>query len=188
MSGEARREKMVDILRNAKKPVSGKALAEKLEVSRQVIVQDIALLRAQKQEIISTCRGYFMKKDAPCRRIFKVHHTDEQMEEELNLYVDFGARVEDEFVYHKVYDVIRVEMGLHSRRDVKEYIEKLKSGISKSLKDVTSGYHYHTVTAESEEVLDQIQEELQKRGFLAELRDYEPIDFWKEDTEKEESK
>ena len=53
---------------------------------------------------------------------------------------------------------------------------------------MTSGYHYHTVTAESEEVLDQIQEELQKRGFLAELRDYEPIDFWKEDTEKEESK
>ena len=188
MSGEARREKMVDILRNAKKPVSGKALAEKLEVSRQVIVQDIALLRAQKQEIISTCRGYLMKKDAPCRRVFKVHHTDEQMEEELNLYVDFGARVEDEFVYHKVYDVIRVEMGLHSRRDVKEYIEKLKSGISKSLKDVTSGYHYHTVIAESEEVLDQIQEELQKRGFLAELRDYEPIDFWKEDSEKEESK
>ena len=70
-------------------------------------------------------------------------------------------------------------MVLHSRRDVKEYIEKLKSGISKSLKDVTSGYHYHTVTAESEEVLDQIQEELQKRGFLAELRDYEPIDVYK---------
>ncbi len=181
MSGEARREKMLDVLRNAKSPVSGTALAEKFKVSRQVIVQDIALLRAQKQEIISTCRGYIMKKDVPCQRIFKVHHSDEQMEEELNLYVDFGARVEDEFVYHKVYNVIRVEMGLKSRRDVKEYIEKLKSGISKSLKDVTSGYHYHTITAESEEVLDQIQAQLQKRGFLAELRDYEPIDFWKEE-------
>lgn len=102
------------------------------------------------------------------------------MEEELNLYVDFGGMVVDEFVYHKIYNVIRVEMGLKSRRDVKEYIEKLESGISKSLKDVTSGFHYHTVTAESDEILDQIQEELQKRGFLAELRDYEPIDFWKE--------
>ncbi|MBO5373483.1 MAG: transcription repressor NadR [Lachnospiraceae bacterium] len=182
MSGEKRREKMLDILRNAKNPVSGTALAEALAVSRQVVVQDIALLRAGKQEIISTCKGYIMQKNSPCQRIFKVNHTDEQMEEELNLYVDFGGKIEDEFVYHKVYDVIRVEMGLKSRRDVKEYIEKLKSGISKSLKDVTSGYHYHTVTADSEEVLDQIQEELQKRGFLAELRDYEPIDFWKEDS------
>lgn len=181
MSGEQRREKMLSILQNAKNPVSGKVLAETLEVSRQVVVQDIALLRAGKQEIISTCKGYIMKKESFCQRIFKVHHTDAQMEEELNLYVDFGGKVEDEFVYHKIYDVIRVEMGLKSRRDVKEYMEKLKSGISKSLKDVTSGYHYHTVTAESEEILDQIQEELQKRGFLAELRDYEPIDFWKEE-------
>lgn len=181
MSGEKRREKMLSILRNAKGPVSGTALAQMLEVSRQVVVQDIALLRAGKQEIISTCKGYIMQKDTPCQRIFKVNHTDEQMEEELNLYIDFGGKIEDEFVYHKVYNVIRVEMGLKSRRDIKEYMEKLKSGISKSLKDVTSGYHYHTVTAESEEVLDQIQEELQKRGFLAELRDYEPIDFWKEE-------
>lgn len=181
MSGEARREKLLSILQDTKSPVSGTALAQMLSVSRQIVVQDIALLRAQKKEIISTCKGYMMQEESPCRRIFKVHHTDEQMEEELNLYVDFGARVEDEFVYHKVYDVIRVEMGLKSRRDVKDYMEKLKSGISKSLKDVTSGYHYHTVVAESEEALDQIQEELQNRGFLAELRDYEPINFWKEE-------
>ncbi len=186
MSGEKRREKMLELLRSAKNPVSGASLAQTFAVSRQVIVQDIALLRAQKQEIISTYRGYMMKKETPCQRIFKVHHSDEQMEEELNLYVDFGGRVEDEFVYHKVYDVIRVEMGLKSRREIKEYIEKLKSGTSKSLKDVTSGYHYHTVTAESEDILDQIQEELLKRGFLAELRDYEPINFWKEeDTQRQ---
>ena len=92
MSGEKRREKMLDILRNAKNPVSGTALAEALAVSRQVVVQDIALLRAGKQEIISTCKGYIMQKNSPCQRIFKVNHTDEQMEEELNLYVDFGGK------------------------------------------------------------------------------------------------
>lgn len=173
---------MLSILQKAKVPVSGTALAEDLCVSRQVVVQDIALLRAQKQKIISTCKGYIMQRQSRCQRIFKVHHSDEQMEEELNLYVDFGGVVEDEFVYHKVYDVIRVEMGLKSRHDVKKYMEKLESGISKSLKDVTAGYHYHTVSAESEEVLEQIQEELQNRGFLAELRDYEPIDFWKDET------
>lgn len=179
MSGEERREKILKILQNTKTPVSGAKLAENFAVSRQVVVQDIALLRAQKQEIISTCRGYIMKKDLPCKRIFKVNHSDDAMEDELNLYVDFGGRVEDEFVYHKIYNVIRVELGLKSRRDVREYMEKLKSGISGSLKDVTAGYHYHTVTADSEETLDRIQNELQARGFLAELLDYEPIDFGK---------
>lgn len=180
MSGEQRREKLLAILQEADHPISGTALAKILAVSRQVVVQDIALLRAGNQEIISTCRGYMIRKTKLCQRIFKVHHSDEEMEEELNLFVDLGGRVEDEFVYHKVYDVIRVKMELKSRRDVKEYLEQLRSGISKPLKDVTSDFHYHTVTAESEQILDQIQEELQKRGFLAELRDYEPIDFWKE--------
>lgn len=181
MSGEERREKMVALLQGASQPVSGTALAKMFEVSRQVVVQDIALLRAQKQDIISTCRGYIIQKEDSCQRIFKVKHTDEQMEEELNLFVDFGGVVEDEFVYHRAYNILRAEINLKSRRDVAAYIEKLKSGTSKSLKDVTSGYHYHTITAESEQVLDQIQEELQKRGFLAELRDYEPIEFWKKD-------
>jgi len=179
MSGEKRREEMLTVLRQAEKPVSGTALARNFAVSRQVVVQDIALLRAQNQEIISTCKGYLLKQSSPNQRIFKVHHTDQEMEEELNLIVDYGGKIEDEFVYHKVYNVIRVQMGLKSRLEVQEYMKKLNSGKSKSLKDVTSNYHYHTVTAESEEILDRIQEELQKRGFLAELRDYEPIDFWK---------
>lgn len=181
MSGQERREKMVSMLQNTNEPVSGTTLAKLLDVSRQVVVQDIALLRAQKQDIISTCRGYIMQKQDFCQRIFKVKHTDQQMEEELNLFVDFGGIVEDEFVYHKVYNVLRAEISLKSRRDVSEYLEKLNSGTSKPLKDVTSGYHYHTITAENEQVLDQIQEELSKRGFLAQLRDYEPIEFWKKE-------
>lgn len=179
MSGEKRRDELLALLQKAREPMSGNTLAKTFDVSRQVVVQDIALLRAEKQEIISTCKGYLLKKSSRCQRIYKVHHSDEEMQEELNLYVDFGGTVEDEFVYHKIYDVIRVEMGLKSRRDVTAYMEKLKSGNSRSLKDVTGGYHYHTVSADSAEILDQIQEELQKRGFLAELRDYEPIDFWK---------
>lgn len=181
MSGEERRDKMLALLQNANEPLSGTALAKTLEVSRQVVVQDIALLRAQKQDIISTCRGYMIQKKSVCQRIFKVKHTDEQMEEELNLFVDFGGTVEDEFVYHRAYHVLRAEIGLKSRRDVAAYLEKLESGTSKALKEVTSDYHYHTITAESEQVLDQIQEELSKRGFLAELRDYEPIEFGKKE-------
>ena len=179
MGGEERREKMLAILRGAKLPVSGAALAAQLGVSRQVVVQDIALLRAKQQDIVSTYRGYLIRDIPLCQRIFKVQHSDEEIEEELNLFVDFGGRIEDVFIYHKIYNVVRVEMGLKSRRDVLGYLEQLKSGVSKSLKNITDGYHYHTMTAETEEILDLIQQALQERGFLAKLRDYEPVDFWK---------
>ena len=69
-------------------------------------------------------------------------------------------------------------MGIKSRRDIQNYMDELGTGKSSLLKNVTSGYHYHTIDAESEEILDAIQEELQQKGFLAKLQDYEPVDFW----------
>ena len=100
------------------------------------------------------------------------------MEEELNLYVDMGGKVEDVFVYHKIHGVIRVPLKIRSRVDVRRYMEEISSGKSTQLMKLTSNYHYHTVFAESNEILDMIQEELAKRGFLAKLQDYEPVDFW----------
>ena len=127
----------------------------------------------------ATNRGYITGNNKETTRVFKVIHTDQQVEEELNLFVDLGATVIDVFVYHKVYGVVKAEMNIKSRRDVKIYMEQLAAGKSSLLKNVTSGYHYHTVTAESEKVLDYIQEELRRKGFLAKLQDYEPVDFWK---------
>lgn len=179
MTGEKRREKIVSIIKNSKSPISGTVLAKEAEVSRQVIVQDIALLRANGVDIISTNRGYMIGSNGKVSRVFKIHHTPEDVETELNLFVDFGGYVKDVFVYHKVYDVIRADMNLKSRADVRAYLEELESGKSTLLMNVTSGYHYHTILADNEEILDVIQEELQKKGFLAKLQDYEPVDFWK---------
>ena len=78
----------------------------------------------------------------------------------------------------RVYGVIRANMDIKSRRDVRNYLEEIRTGKSSLLKNVTSGYHYHTIWAESEEVLDAIQEELKQKGCLAKLQDYEPVDFW----------
>lgn len=178
MSGQERREEILKILKNSSKPVPGVELARRLDVSRQVIVQDMALLRANGLEILSTNRGYVAAEEKRCSRVFKVFHTDEQVAEELNLYVDFGGKVEDVFVYHKVHGVIKVDMNIKSRVDVQRYIQDISSGKSTQLMKLTSNYHYHTITADSEEILDMIQEELQKRGFLAKLQDYEPVDFW----------
>ena len=69
-------------------------------------------------------------------------------------------------------------MGIKSRRDIRASMEEISTGKSSLLKNVPSGYHYHTIDAESEEILDAIQEELQQKGFLAKLQDYEPVDFW----------
>lgn len=120
MSGKERREQILNILKDSGKPVPGVELARLLQVSRQVIVQDMALLRANGVEILSTNRGYVAVREHSFSRVFKVIHTEEQVEEELNLYVDFGGTVEDVFVYHKVYGVIRAEMNIKSRMDVKK--------------------------------------------------------------------
>lgn len=179
MNGEQRRKRLLQILSESDQPVSGTNLARKLQVSRQMIVQDIALLRANGTDIFSASRGYIMlhaKQEAS--RILKVRHLDEETEEELTLIVDMGGRVQDVFIYHKVYGVVRADMNIRSRRDIYEFMENMRSGKSSPLKNVTAGYHYHTILAEDEQTLDMIQEKLRERGMLASLQDYEPVDFW----------
>lgn len=180
MNGRERREQIVKILNSSKTPVAGTDLAKELGVSRQVIVQDMALIRANGVDVMATNRGYVIQEAKEVSRVFKVIHTDEQVEEELNLFVDLGGKVEDVFVYHKVYGVIKVPMNIKSRRDVRKYMEGISSGKSTNLMKLTSNYHYHTIIAEDEQILDLIQEELQQKGFLAKLQDYEPVDFWGE--------
>lgn len=180
LSGQERREQILKILKHSTQPVAGTDLAKQLDVSRQIIVQDMALIRANGIDVMATNRGYVIQESKKVSRVFKVIHTDEQVEEELNLFVDLGAKVEDVFVYHKVYGVIRADMNIKSRRDVRKYMEGITSGKSTNLMNLTSNYHYHTIVAEDEQTLDMIQEELQQKGFLAKLQDYEPVDFWSE--------
>ncbi|MDO5402202.1 MAG: transcription repressor NadR [Eubacteriales bacterium] len=180
MSGEERRKMIVHILKDSKTPVSGVALAKELKVSRQVIVQDIALLRAADADICSTYKGYILQSKKEFERVLKVVHDNSDVENELGAIVDMGGRVKDVFVYHKVYGVVRAELNIRSRHDIDEYMKEIKSGKSSLLMNVTSGYHYHTVAADSEAILDLVQNRLQQLGFLAKLQEYEPVDFWNE--------
>ena len=179
MSGDERREEILKLLKNSKEPISGRSLAQKFDVSRQVIVQDVALLRAKMHKITSTNTGYILAEKDAFTRVFKVSHSDEEAEEELKLIVDLGGCVEDVFVYHKAYGLLRADLNIKSRMDVEKFMSDIRSGKSSLLKNVTSGYHYHTVTASSEAILDVIQEKLSKKGFLASLTDYEPVEFKK---------
>ncbi len=179
-SGDARRERILAALRAADAPLSGGALAETCGVSRQVVVQDVALLRERGEKIVSTNRGYVLLVDsAPVRntRLFKCRHTAEQTADELTCVVDLGGCVEDVFVNHRVYGKVSSELGIGSRRDVARFMEELSSGVSAPLLEVTSGYHFHHVSAASEEVLDEVGRALAERGYLAELTDYEAATF-----------
>lgn len=174
MNGETRRKEIIARLADASAPVSASKLAEELGVSRQVIVQDVALIRASGQPIASLARGYVLEKPNQAQRVFKVQHSDEDVETELNLIVDAGGIVEDVFIFHKFYGTVRAQMDIKSRYHVKQFLENIATGKSSLLKNVTSGYHYHTVTADSEETLDLIEKSLQEHGFLAPLQEYEP--------------
>lgn len=168
MDGETRRADILKLIQESDTPVSGARLAERFKISRQVIVQDIAVLRAADNEIISTNRGYICRSTSENKeyRVFKVQHDDSRIMEELNVIVDYGGIVEDVFVNHKVYGKMNARLMISSRKQVNDFVENIKAGKSKPLNNITSGYHYHTVQADSREILDLIKEELEKKGFL----------------------
>lgn len=174
MKAAERREQLKKILMDSDVPVSGSTLARRLSVSRQVIVTDIALLRAEGTEILSTSQGYITAQEKQCKRIFKVHHSREDCEAELNLFVDCGAVVKDVFVSHRAYGVLRGELDIRSRLDVQDFLESIRSGKSSLLSSTTEGYHYHTLLAPSEKILDMIENRLWEMGFLAKTLAYEP--------------
>ena len=173
LTGEERRNKILSLLADSAAPLSGSALASELGVSRQVIVTDIALLRATRTDIIATNAGYLlMNKSATTaslvRRIYKVNHSDEQIEDELTCITDRGGTVIDAYIDHKVYGTLSVPMNIKSRRDVQHFIADLKSGVSIPLSNLTHGYHYHTVEAPNMQILDEIEAALREKNFLIE--------------------
>ena len=176
MNAEQRRQNILQLLQQAEAPLSGSALAKLLGVSRQIVVQDMALLRAQTDvQIISTYQGYvLLKAQKPCSRVFKVRHSADRTQEELQQIVDLSGRVEDVFVYHRVYGIVRGQLNIASRKDVKDFMERLAESSSAPLMQITDDFHYHTVTAKDDETLDLIEARLKELGFLAPLREHEP--------------
>lgn len=173
MTGAERRKEMLSLIESAEAPVSGSALGARLGVSRQVVVQDIALLRTEGHPIVATARGYTLDCPHTEKRLIKVIHTNEETELELNTIVDLGGTVLDVMVNHRVYGKMYAPLNIKSRRDVRLFLENLHTGKSTPLMNVTSGYHFHHITAENPAILDEIENALRKNGFLAEFTAYE---------------
>ncbi len=169
VEGDIRRGRLLDILKNSSGPVSGSALSKALGVSRQVIVQDIALLRAGNSEIFATPKGYILYTQEPVkkyRRSYMVNHTKEQIVDELSLIVDNGGKVLNVIVAHDVYGQIQADLILESRKDVMAFYERMGSSKAGPLLQISNGVHIHTVEAASERILDNIERDLRERGYL----------------------
>ena len=176
--GATRRIELMNRLKQENRPLSGAELAKAFGVSRQVIVQDLAVIRASTPGILSTTKGYVMEQDSSCTREFKVRHSQDKAAQELNLIVDCGGHVKNISISHRVYGRVSAEMDIRSRQDVREFIQALQNSRSTVLSSATSGYHYHLIEASSEERLDLIRNQLEKAGFLA------PLQPWEQHTEK----
>lgn len=167
MKAQERRKSIINLLLSEDRPVPGGELSEKCGVSRQIIVQDIAVLKGQGFDILSTHNGYIIQKSPLKERVFKVKHSTEQTEDELNTIVELGGTVVDVFVWHKVYGKMVAPLNIFSSLQIKQFIEGVRTGKSTELMNITGGYHYHTVRAEKEDILDRIAEVLSEKGYIA---------------------
>lgn len=173
MTASERRKQIIKIMRQTDGPISGTKLGKETGVSRQVIVQDIAMLRNAGYPILAAARGYILNEPKQVTRTVKVRHTNEQTEEELELIVDLGGTVVDVMVNHRIYGKLTAPLGIKNRRDVHAFMEGIRTGKSVPLMNVTSGYHFHCIAAENEQILDEIEEALREHNFTAELLPYE---------------
>ncbi len=175
LSVTERRRAILEFLEKSDGPVAAKEFAARFGVSRQVIVQDFAVIRASLPNIISTARGYIMQQSAAHAREFKVRHSETDAEKELTIIVDGGGEVKNVSISHRIYGRIVADLDIKSRQDVKEFLEKLSDAKSTLLSSATSGYHYHLVEAASEERLDGIERQLGAAGILAPLSEWEQM-------------
>jgi transcriptional regulator of NAD metabolism len=172
MGGTARREQLAALLRAANgEPVAGAELANRLGVSRQVIVQDIALLRANGRRFIGTPGGYLLLGETAPTTLIAVlpcRHGIEQVEQELNIMVDCGLRVLDVVVEHPLYGELRGNLMISERADVQRFLVGLRNGEYSMLSALTGGVHLHTVEAPAQTNLAQARQQLGEAGILLE--------------------
>lgn len=167
MEGEERRESIKMLLTKSEEPITGSKLAKTYSVSRQVIVQDIALLRAKGCKIISTSNGYMIyetKKEFT--KLLAVKHSKEQIREELETIVDFGGTIVNVMVVHPVYGELTANIMISSRKHIDDFLEKLQNNESVPLMRLKNGEHYHLIKASNPKILELVEEELKLKGFL----------------------
>ena len=168
--GDERRQWILDKLITKQAPVTGGDLAKQTNVSRQVIVSDITLLKAKGEPIIATSQGYLYmpasNQETLIERTVACQHTPERSEEELFLLVDHGVTVKDVKIEHGVYGDLTASIMVSNRKEVEQFMNKIEDTGASFLSELTDGVHLHTLMAPNEETLDTAEYALLVAGFL----------------------
>ncbi|MFC7684546.1 transcription repressor NadR [Ureibacillus sp. GCM10028918] len=172
MLGEDRRHELLHILKTTNEPITGTDLANHANVSRQVIVNDMNLLKARNEPIIATSQGYVYLKREEQMEVFERKivclHTAAQAEDEMLTIVDCGVTLKSVSIDHPVYGEITASMMLSNRHDVKTFLHRISKTQANYLSVLTDGTHLHEISASSEELLDRAEHMLRAKGYLVE--------------------
>lgn len=167
MEAASRRQAILDRLRSADRPVSASALAAGLNVSRQIIAGDIALLRAGGAEISATPRGYVLPRATDgITRTIACRHTLAQTGQELDILVDNGCTVLDVIVEHPVYGQLTGQLQISSRYDVEQFLARIRDSDAAPLSMLTGGLHLHTLCCPNEDAYTRACAALKAAGLL----------------------
>lgn len=173
MDATARQKLIIHSLKKENRPITGSEFAEMTNVSRQVIVQDISLLRAKNEPILSTSQGYLyldnQQDDNKVTTIIAVKHTPAEVQKELHIIVDHGVTVKDITVEHAVYGELKASIMVSTRADVSAFIKKIDSTNAPYLSTLSNGIHLHTLEADSQDKIAAACSELAKENILLEV-------------------
>jgi uncharacterized protein len=163
-----RRRQIVEWLHARGGPIPGSEIAKHFRVSRQCLVQDIAILRASGEEILATPTGYRLPTESSRghREILACKHPAERTEEELQILLDHGVRILDVIVEHPIYGELRGSLMLESRADLQEFLAHVRASHAALLSSLTDGVHLHTVEASRPDMISRAKTQLRARGFL----------------------
>ena len=170
MNGEERRSLIISRLGQSDLPVSAGKFAEEFSVTRQIVVADIALLRASGYSIRAERRGYVLDRQihsGELRRVV-VKHGAKELREELYAFVDNGAKILDVIVDHAIYGTISAQLNFSTRYDVDCFVEKVATTDAKPLSMLTEGLHIHTFIPPNQDAFERIIKKLTELGVYIE--------------------
>ncbi len=164
-----RRKEIIRQLKESSGPIPASSLAQKLSVSRQVIVGDVAILRASGKDILATPKGYFFKENTsffPVEETIAVKHDASQLKEELYTIVDCGGTIMDVTVDHRIYGQLTGQLNLSSRYEVDLFLARLEENNVPPLSQLTHGIHLHKIGCQNKEIFDIIKRKLSLLNIL----------------------
>ncbi len=168
---QSRRDALIELLHTSPEPVTGSCLAKKYDVSRQVIVQDIAVLRASGYNIIAASNGYFIPREVKKDRLIKTvvcQHDSSRIGDELRIMLEYGCKILNVIVEHPVYGELIGQLMIDSKASLKTFLKKVENASALPLSTLTEGEHIHTIEVPSEKIYQALVRDLKDNNFIQE--------------------